>query len=326
MKLSRLLLSCALVLGIFAGQAAAEPMKLNLVSGPVTGGWYVGMGIVGKLITTAYPDTEITMLPGGTTVNPVRLDRGQADIGIMQIALGSVARRGEAPFKTPLKNIAQMVCWNDVSPMNIVVREDAGVNSIEELRDRKIPIRLAVGVKGGGGDTYCRWLFGEYGFTFEDIESWGGHVYFNNYDDMTNLAKDGLIDMVIWLGSGETWFLAEISKDIKMKWLPISDEVAKKMHDRYGLVRASVPGKLYSGRVGGKDIPSVAEMTGLCVRKDMPEEEVYKITKAICEGRDELVNSFATWGAFTIENAAREMAYPLHPGAARYYKEIGVLK
>ena len=61
MKLSRILLSCTLVLGLTVAQAGAEPMKLNLVSGPVTGSWYVGMGIVGKLITNAYPDTEITM-------------------------------------------------------------------------------------------------------------------------------------------------------------------------------------------------------------------------------------------------------------------------
>ena len=326
MKLSSILLSCTLALGLTVAQAGAEPMKLNLVSGPVTGSWYVGMGIVGKLITNAYPDTEITMLPGGATVNPIRMDRGQADIGIVQIALGSVARKGEAPFKAPVKNVAQLVCWNDLSPINVVVREDLGVNSIEELRDRKVPVRLAVGMKGGGGDSYGRWLFGEYGFTFDDIESWGGQVYFNNYDDMTNLAKDGLVDMIVWLGPGESWFLAEISKDIKMKWLPISDEVAEKMNKRYGMVRASVSGDFYSGRVGGKDIPSVAEMTGLSVRADMPEEEVYKITKAICEGRDELVNSFAAWGSFTVAGAAREMAFPLHPGAAKYYKEIGVLK
>ncbi len=326
MKFSRILLSCTLALGLSVAQAGAEPMKLNLVSGPVTGGWYVGMGVVGKIISTAYPDTEITMLPGAATVNPIRLDRGQADIGILQIAMGSVARTGEAPFRAPVKNVAQLVCWNDLSPINVVVREDLGVNSIEELRDRKVPVRLAVGMKGGGGDSYGRWLFGEYGFTFKDIEKWGGHVYFNNYDDMTNLAKDGLVDMIVWLGRGESWFLAEISKDIKMKWLPISDEVAEKMNKRYGMVRASVSGDFYSGRVGGRDIPSVAEITGLSVRADMPEEDVYKITRAICEGRDELVNSFATWGTFTVEGAAREMAFPLHPGAARYYKEIGVLK
>ncbi len=110
MKLSRILLSCTLVLGLSVAQADAEPMKLNLVSGPVTGGWYVGMGIVGKIITNAYPDTEVTMLPGGATVNPIRMDRGQADIGIVQIALGTVAREGEAPFKAPVKNVAQLVC------------------------------------------------------------------------------------------------------------------------------------------------------------------------------------------------------------------------
>lgn len=325
MKLSRILLSCVLALGLTAGQASAEPMRLNLVSGPVTGGWYVGMGIVGKLITNAYPDTEITMLPGGSTVNPIRIDRNQADIGLMQIALGMAAKNGAAPFKAPVKNAANIVCFSDQSPMNIVIREDLGINSIEELRDQKKPIRLAVGQKGGGGDSYGRWLFGEYGFTFKDIESWGGKVYYNNYDDMTNLAKDGLVDMILWLGRGESWFLAEISKDIKMKWLGVSDEVAEKMNKKYGMVRADVPGKLYSGRVG-QDIPSIAEMTGLIVPMNMSEENAYKITKAVCEGRDELVKSFATWNSFTVEGAARDMAFPLHPGAAKYYKEIGILK
>lgn len=325
MKLSSILLSCAMVLGMTFGQAYAEPMRLNLVSGPVTGGWYVGMGIVGKLIQNAYPDTEITMLPGGSTVNPIRIDRNQADVGILQIALGTAAKKGAAPFKAAVKNVSNIVCFGDKSTINVVIREDCGINSIEELRDGKKPIRLAVGVKGGGGDSYGRWLFGEYGFTFKDLESWGGKVYYNNYDDMTNLAKDGLVDMIVWLGRGESWFLAEISKDIKMKWLSVSDEVADKMYKKYGMVRSELSGSMYSGRIG-KNIPSVAEMTGLIVPQNMDEEKAYKITKAICEGRDELVKSFATWDTFTVEGAAREMAFPLHPGAVKYYKEIGIIK
>lgn len=325
MKFSHIILSCALALGMAAGSAHAENMSLNLVSGPVTGGWYVGMGIIGKIITAAYPGTEITMLPGGSTVNPIRVERNQADIGILQIAIGTAAREGQAPFKAPVKNVSNLVCFGDLSTINVVVREDCGISSIEQLRDQKKPVRIGVGVKGGGGDSYGRWLFGEYGFTFADIEKWGGKVYYNNYDDMCNLAKDGLIDMIVWLGRGESWFLSEISKDIKMKWLSVSDEVAKKMNDRYGMVPAKIAGSLYSGRIGA-DVPTVAEMTGLIVPENMPEDQAYKLAKAICEGRDELVKSFATWNTFTVEGAARQMAFPLHPGAAKYYKEIGVLK
>lgn len=326
MHVAKLALGCALAATLLSGPACAEPVKLNLISGPVTGSWYVGMGIVGKIISDARPGTEITMLPGGATTNPIRVSRGQADIGILQVALGTAAREGLPPFKQKVGNLSSLVSWSDFSPLNFVVREDAGITSIEDIKAKKAPLRIAVGLKGGGGDTYGRWVFGEYGISWEDIQSWGGQIYFNNYDDMTNMAKDGLVDMLIWLGPGESWFLSEISKDIKMKWLPINEDVRNRVHEKYGMALSVVPGRLYSGRVGGSDIPTVAEITGLIVRADMPEQQVYDLTKAICEGRDDLVTSFASWGSFDLARAAENLPYPLHPGAARYYRESGVLK
>lgn len=322
----RFALGCALAASLLSGPACADPMKLNLISGPVTGSWYVGMGIVGKIISDAYPGTEITMLPGGASANPIRCSRGQADIGILQVALGTAAREGMAPFKEKVDNLNSLISWSDFSPLSFVVREDAGVSSIEDIRNRKVPLRIAVGLKGGGGDTYGRWIFGEYGFGWEDIQSWGGQVYFNNYDDMTNMAKDGLVDMIIWLGPGESWFLSEITKDIKMKWLPINEDVRNRVHEKYGMALSAVPGGLYSGRVGGTDIPTVAEITGLVVRADMPEQQVYDITKAICEGRDDLVKGFPQWGGFDPARATENLPYPLHPGAERYYREAGIIK
>lgn len=308
-----------------ANKDTAEPIKLNLVSGPVTGGWYVGMGIIGKLIQAANPNIEITMLPGGVTVNPIRLERGQAELGLMQRAFGTTAREGQPPFKAPVKNISSVVCFNDVSPLNIMVREDLGVDTFKDIIDKKLPVRMGIGLKGGAGDILMRWLLNEYGVDYSDIEKWGGKVYFNNYDDMCNLAKDGLIDLIPWIGRGENWFMAEISNATKVKWLPVEDSVAENMVKKYGLTKAVVPAKLYGGKVGS-DIPTVAEMTGVIAREDMPEELVYQITKAINEGHDELVQSFATWDSFVPEKAAQPMAYPYHPGAIRYYKEAGILK
>ncbi len=324
-NITRFASGCALCLALLSGPASAEPMKLNLISGPVTGSWYVGMGIVGKIISDAYPGTEITMLPGGASTNPIRVSRGQADIGILQVALGTAAREGLPPFKQAVDNLKSLVSWSDFSPLSFVVREDKGIASIEDIKNNKAPLRIAVGLKGGGGDIYGRWVFGEYGISWEDIQSWGGQIYFNNYDDMANMAKDGLVDMIIWLGPGESWFLSEISKDIKMKWLPINENVRKQIHEKYGMALSTVPGKLYSGRVG-TDTPTVAEITGLIVREDMPEQQVYDITKAICEGRDDLVSGFASWGSFAPARAAENLPYPLHSGAARYYREIGALK
>ena len=303
-----------------------EGLKLNLISGPVTGGWYVGMGVVGKAISSEYPDVAITMLPGAASTNPIRVSRGLADLGIMQVALGTAAREGMAPFKSKVGNLCSLVSWGDLSPLSFVIREDTGITSLDDIAARKAPLRIAVGNRGGGGDVYGAWVLGEYGITWDKIKEWGGAVYFNSYDDMTNMAKDGQVDMIIWLGRGESWFLSEITKDIKMRWLSIKPEVVAKVTEKYGMVPAVVPGKLYSGRVGGEDIPSVAEVTGLIVRQDMDEDTVYRITKAICQRREDIIKGFPTWETFTLETATQNLPFPLHPGAEKYYRETGALK
>ena len=80
------------------------------------------------------------------------------------------------------------------------------------------------------------------------------------------------------------------------------------------------------GGAVGRDIPCITDSTVMLVRKNMPDADVYKITKAIVEGFEELHAVQPTWKTLVPEHMADNLALPLHPGAEKYYREAGIIK
>ncbi len=325
--ITRLMLSAlALTLAILPQASfAAEKTKLNAVSGPVSGGWYLGVGLVAKALTDAHPDIEVTMLPGNATSNIIQLDGGKADMGIGMHSMNMAAMKGYDPYKKPYTNVAAFANLNDVARMNFVVLENTGITSIEQIRDKKMPIRLAYGAVGGAGEVFGGWMLEGYGFGYNDIKSWGGKLYSNNFDDIVNMAKDGQLDAIIWVGPGESWFFTEIAQNIKLRWLPVSDDVIAKTSAKYGLGKGSIPATLYKGAVGS-EVPTLTEVNELVVRGDLNEDVVYKLTKVFIENLDDIKKGSAPWANCDPKTAWNNTGAPLHPGAAKYYKEAGLMQ
>ena len=300
----------------------ANPTKLTLVAGPVAGTGYIGMGAVGKEINNLDPQLTITLLPGSDMSNPIRLQNNEVEIAAETIALGVAAHKGVAPFKKPVTNVASIANLRTSARMNIVVRADSGITSIEQIRERKIPLRLAHGPRGSASEVVGRWVLGEYGIDFKDITKWGGKLYANNFDDVANMLKDGQVDMLFWGGPGEAWFLTEMATSTELRWLPVSDEVVARLGEKYLMTPARFEKGLYRGMIR-EDIQSAGTAAEIMVRANMSDDLVYKITKALCEGRDSIAMANPTWDTFIPEKAFEGISYPLHPGAAKYYRERG---
>lgn len=304
---------------------AAEKVKLNAVSGPVSGGWYLGMGLVVKSFTTAYPDMDVSMLPGNATSNVIQLDGGKADIGIGMHSMNMAASKGYAPYKKNYTNVAAFANLNDVARLNIVVTEESGITSIEEMIAQKRPVRLAYGAVGGAGEVFGGWMLEGFGTSYKAMREWGSKLYSNNFDDIVNMVKDDQLDMVLWVGPGESWFFTELATNTKLRWLPVNDKVIDYVSKKYGLGRGTIPGTLYKGMVGA-DVPTLTEVNELVVRGDLPEDVVYKLTKSFIDNIEDIRKGSATWVNCTPENACQNTGAPLHPGAIRFYKEKGLLK
>jgi len=117
--------------------------------------------------------------------------------------------------------------------------------------------------------------------------------------------------------------LRDLATSMKIVVVPIPAEVVRKVNDP-AYQAAVIPAKTYEGQ--DKDVPAVAIKNALVTSASVPEDTVYKMTKALFENTQTLVSAHNAAKDIKLEDGPKGLAVPLHPGAAKYYKEKGVLK
>ncbi|MXW86654.1 MAG: TAXI family TRAP transporter solute-binding subunit, partial [Boseongicola sp. SB0667_bin_21] len=108
-----------------------------------------------------------------------------------------------------------------------------------------------------------------------------------------------------------------------VKLIPISDEFFAELNAKYPpYFRLSIPGGTYEDVAA--DTPTYGLANGLVVLADVSEERVYEMTKAIFESLDDLAGVHPAFGRVSKDTVLNGFGAPLHPGALKYYREIGV--
>ena len=218
--LKTVLLSCALLaLGAMPSQSA-ESLRCVSAANP-SGTWYIGMGAVGKAYTNMNPGTDVTMLPGGGATNAPRLASRAADMGVAENSMLNAFKTGLEPYKAPTpKGIATVANLWDRINYQIVSPVSSPVKDLRDLKTMK-NVNIGVGSTGGSTEKIFRNILKEYGITYDDIKKNGGKVVTNGFDDIANMVKDGQIDVFVWIGPGEAWFIVDVSGSVPLKFLNI---------------------------------------------------------------------------------------------------------
>ena len=185
-------------------------------------------------------------------------------------------------------------------------------------------VNIGVGSTGGSTEKIFRNILKEYGITYEDIKKNGGKVVTNGFDDIANMVKDGQIDVFVWIGPGEAWFIVDVSGSVPLKFLNIESGIAKKVAATLGCNVGTLPAEFYQGKVG-PDVTTLWDTNAIIVRDNLDEESAYRLTQAIIEGRDDIALANPAWNSIDPAKAWQGVVYPLHPGAVRYYKEKGYM-
>lgn len=307
--------------------SAADYTKIDMAASTPGGAWYVGMGAIVKAVSDDYPDMEVSLFSGGGGIaNVIRVDRGESQIGISAHGVIVAGNKGIAPFKKGATNVAGLVNLRDVTRLHFVVPDNSKITKLSDIRDKKMPIRLGSAPVGTNTELFSRWVLEEYGMAPKTIASWGGKVYTANNAETVSMLQDGQMDMDMWIGPGEAFRYQEVQKTKKLRLLEVDAAILKAVQEKYGLQPGVIPGSYYEGQMSKGDIPVATATTELIIGKDVPDDIAYKITKSICEHRDDIVLALPSWASFQPETAWEGLAAPLHPGAARYYKEKGWMK
>ncbi|WP_417226217.1 TAXI family TRAP transporter solute-binding subunit [Amphritea sp.] len=291
-----------------------------------TGGTYYPVGVALATLTKVKlePKHKVSLSAinsAGSGENIKLLSENEAQFAILQGLYGAWAWNGEGAFAATgaKKNIRSVsMLWQNVE--QFAVKTDlAKTGTIDDIAglDGK---KFSIGKKNSGTEGSGLQILGGLGVNADSLD-----MAYMGYGPSADALQNGtIVGMNIPSGvptSAITRAYAALGSDMTV--LDFTDEQIKKANGNYQLwTRYVIPANTYPGQV--KDINTMAQPNFLAVRDDLSEDDVYLLTKAIYENLSFLNGIHKATKAMSLEKAIAGLPVPLHPGAARYYKEVGL--
>lgn len=320
---------CKSAMGVVAAAAvslsASVQAEGNYVMGTATtGGTYypVGVAISTLVKVKLEPQTNISVSAissAGSGENLKLMDEGQIQFGILQGLYGAYAWNGTGPVPKPYKNLRSVsMLWQNVE--HFVVRNsvvDTGtISDMTNLYDES----FSIGARNSGTEGSGRFILGKVGIDLEQVD-----IAYLGYGPSADAMQNGNIDgMNIPAGvpaSAVTRAYANLGDEITT--LDFTAEQLAQVNSDFELwTPYTIPAGTYPNQ--DKDINTIAQPNIMAARADVSEEDVYQITKTIYANLPFLNNIHPATKAMALEKAIAGLPMPLHPGAARFYREQGL--
>jgi TRAP transporter TAXI family solute receptor len=319
-----ILLSVIFLVTFSSAISAADVFKLRVAGGGLKGQWFATCTVLAEIVASEDPTIKIDVVPGAGLSNPARVGSGEIEMAMSFPPFTNTAVNGVAPFKEAYPDIRGIMKGFGPSLLQFVVTADTGLKTVDDLIDQKYPINLATERKGTTDEYSCAKILEFYGINYDTIKKWGGSIKFVGYGDQVILVKDKHANAVFQNIAAPSSSVIEMSSSKDLVVLAFSDELVKYMNEKYAYSIGVIPKGTYG--VVEEDLKSPASIASWIVNKDVPEDVVYRITKIICENADKVRKIHPSTVSFDPTQACFDLGAPLHPGAERYFKEMGYLK
>ena len=311
MKKATLILFALLVLLAAAAGAQAKEF-VNIGTGGTAGTYYPLGGAMAELISKAYPYINATAVSTGASVaNLNKLVEGEFQLVMCQNDVTFYAYNGTEMFKDNAKPNLRGVGTLYAETIQIVTVTSTKVKSLEDLRGK----RIAVGAAGSGTEVNCRQILEALGLSYDDVRP-----QYLNFAEAANGLRDGNVDVAVVTAGVPTAAIRDVASQKDVVLLSVSDALAAKLIAKYPFyTKFMIPKNTYPKQSG--DVQTLAVKARLLVDASADEQLVYDMTKAIFTGTDKLAMAHAQGKNIRKESAQDGMPIPLHPGAARFFKE-----
>jgi len=303
------------------------------MAGGMGGGWYTVAGGFARLVQEKEPNITIKVIPGGGLGNPVSLDQGDTEFAWGVGYIDRAAYNGVAPlFNKKYTNVASIAGTLSVDYYHFLAAKDQGITTMEQFAQKvKNGEKLKVAAPQNGTSDYvmAAYVLEFYGISLDMIEKNGGSVVQAVYGDIPNMFKDRHVDYAIACLGIPGAIMTEMSMSRPSVLLGVSNELLDYCYNKFGTVSRTsgltvIPGGSYPGI--DADTPALCHSTEILVSPKVPDSVVYTFTKILNENKDFLVQLAASYKVFDPKNAASTVQVPLHPGAEKYYREVGLIK
>jgi len=316
----------AFFLGMFAA-SSLYAQTLTWTAGGVGGGWYAIAGGIANIIHEKAPGITIKVIPGGGTVNPRLVDKGDCELGWGLPFLNVAAWNGEDPYDKKHSNLRAIAGGMSLNFFHFYVAAESPIRTMDEVFKQKKPLRIAISPTGTSDEWVFRKVLAHYKTDYKELESAGFKFFRGSYAEQASQFKDKNVDAVFTFLAIPGAAITEASIGRSLRLINFSPEVLKSLL-QYGIESGKIPAGTYPKAANAnEEITTAIAGSVILINKNVPDEVAYRITKAIHENLDQFRKIHGSLAPYQIEHGVTGLGtIPLHPGAEKYFREKGVLK
>ncbi len=318
-KLVAVLLVAATAFGVSVGARAEEFLRI----GSGLAGTYPVFGAkLAELINKNIPGVRASTLAGPTEQTLIRIDKGDAEMGLAYTYQTNQLRNGEGGLGVKTENLRHVMSLYGAYFM-VVVQEKSDIKSLADLKTK--PYKVWLGTKASTFYALNVAALASYGVTPEDITKAGGVLNTAGYQNLSQAFQDGQVDVAFFSGPAPYGPMMELDRAPGFRVLSFDKAAGEKMMALLpGVTMRTLKGGIYKSMPNDVDTPYLINQ--LVASSKLSDDLVYKITKLMNEQVKEFHGLFAGANEMDTKGALDGNKIPLHPGAEKYYREVGLIK
>ena len=319
----RINLTCVVIIGLIillsfaTSTVSAQKRKfLSVGTAPPGGAFFVVGGAIAQVVSNHTGDMnwEVSAeATKGTQENIRRLAKGELEFALANAAISYFAVRGEGAWKG--KQSVQVVMTLAPNVALFITPQSSGVKTLSDLKGK----RVVVGPAGAGFEYFLEPILSAHGVSYQDFTPLN-----NTQAGAVDMLADGSAVAAFLGGAVPTASITRASAAQNIFFIPFDDTAKQELFENYPFFNGVI---IPSGTYRGQDTPFDGMNVGamhLITAANVETETVYQFTKVLYEQRAEVVKIHPAGKAINPKNIVKDTGTPFHPGAIRYYKEIGI--
>lgn len=317
-----LVLAFTLVVPAAAQQWKPEVKFIKIGVSSAGGDWFRAGAKFSTMIPAALPEVAASTVIGGGVVNVTRIGKGEAQIAFALTPYPEQGYHGQGKYPTPIKNV-RLIASNLGRTVTIalVVLKDSPIKSFADLKGK----RIVPGDRGWGTTELVEALMASAGMPPEKFKAEGGTISYTSITDRSKALQDRNVDAIFIPAQVPFAELMAVQQAIGIRVVAFpNDLVDKTLVTVPGIIKSKLPKGLYG--VVDQELPSPGFLQQLIVDAGLSDELVYRITKLWWTRIKEIHEIAPGMDQADVKMAMEHATIPFHPGALRYYKEVGVAR
>ena len=311
-------LGLSVAAAIASGAAVAQQQQfINVLTGGQSGVYYpMGVAlsqIFAKDIPNARSTAQVTKA-SAENLNLLQAGRGELALALADSVSDAWKGEAEAGFPKKLDKLRGLsATYNNY--IQIVASADSGIKSLADLKGK----RVSVGAAKSGTELNARAIFKAAGLGYADLAK----VEYLPFGESVELMKNRQLDATLQSAGLGVASIRDLSTSVKIVVIPVPADVVAKVGDP-AYQPAIIPANTYGGQT--EAVATAAIPNFLVTHSGVSDDVAYRMAKAMYDNIDTLYAAHNAAKNIKRENAIKGMPVPLHPGAERYYKEVGLIK